>query len=96
MRRKQSLAWSAIGRVSSTRKQTSGSREHGGSLLRQAGQAQAADVEFENFRCRKVSVPAKDIGDGQLGIDGKHATEFGACLVEMAEMSIGGDLDPHC
>jgi hypothetical protein len=34
-------------------------------------------------------------GDGQLGVDGKHSTEFGACLVEPTEMGIGGDLDPH-
>ena len=65
----------------------SGSREHGGSLLRQAGEAQAGDEEFENFRCHKVSVLAI-AGDGQVGVDGKQSTEFGACFVEPAEMSI--------
>src|SRR6516162_571783 len=59
------------------------SRERGGSLLRQAGQAQAGDVEFENFRCHKVSVFAK-AGDRQLGVDGEHSAEFGACVVKPA------------
>ena len=71
------------------------SRERGGSPLRQAGQAQAGDEEFENFRCQKVSVPAKEIGDGQLGVDGKHPAEFGACLVQPAEMRQGDGFDPH-
>ena len=34
-------------------------------------------------------------GDGQLGIDGKHSTKFGACLVEMPEMGIGDDFNPY-
>ena len=38
------------------------------SPLRQAGQAQASDEEFENFRCRKVSALAQ-VGDGQFGVD---------------------------
>src|SRR5215472_14446309 len=90
--------WMSLTFVNGTRGRPHDQRSRNGraSLLRQAGEAQAGDLEFENFRCRKVSVPAKDLGDGQLGIDGKHATEFGACLVEMAEMSIGGDFDPHC
>ena len=50
--------------------------------------------EFENFRCHKMKVFAK-AGDGQLGVDGKHSTKFGARLVETAEMGIGGDFDPH-
>ena len=69
-------------------------REHGGSLLRQASQAQAGDVEFENFRCHKVSVRAI-AGDGQLGVEGEYSTEFGARLVEMAEMRQRDDFDPH-
>src|SRR5215468_8681257 len=67
---------------------------YGGSPLRQAGQAQAGDIEFEKFRCHIVSQVAKS-GDGQLRVDGKHATEFGACLVKAAEMGIGGNFDPH-
>ena len=55
---------------------------------------QAGDEEFENFRCHKVSVRAK-AGDGKLGVDGKHATEFGACRVEPAEMRKRDDFDPH-
>ena len=81
-------------RTVSTRNRPSGSREHGGSPLRQAGQAQAGDEEFENFRCHKVSVPTI-AGDGKLGVDGKHATEFGACRVEPAEMRQGDGFDPH-
>ena len=42
----------------------------GYSLLRQAGQAQAGDVEFENFRRLKVSVRGAKAGDGQIGVDG--------------------------
>ena len=84
----------AIKPSGSTGDRPSGSREHGGSLLRQASQAQAGGVEFENLWCRKVKVLAK-AGDRQLGVDGKHSTEFGACLVEPTEMSIGGDFDPH-
>src|SRR6516164_4365302 len=84
----------AIEPLGSTRTIPSGSREQGGSPLRQAGQAQAGDVDFENFRCHMVSVLAK-AGDGQFGVDGKHSTEFGACLVEPAEMGIGGNFDPH-
>src|SRR5205814_7191312 len=72
----------------------SGARGHGGSLLRQAGEAQAGDVEFENFRCPYRGQVAK-AGNGQLGVDGKHSTKFGACLVKAAEMGIGGDLNPH-
>src|SRR6516162_9679858 len=72
----------------------SGSRGHGDSLLRQAGQAKAGDVEFENFWCHKVNDLAK-AGDGQFGLDGKHSTEFGARLVEMAEMRKRDDFDPH-
>ena len=34
-------------------------------------------------------------GDGLLGVDGKHSTEFGACLVEMAEMRQRDDFGPH-
>jgi len=41
-----------------------------------------------------VSVGAKP-GDRQAGIDRQRPAEFGASLVEPAEMSIGGDLDPH-
>jgi hypothetical protein len=41
-----------------------------------------------------VSVSTK-AGDGQLRIDGKHATEFGACLVEPAEVRQCDDFDPH-
>ena len=41
-----------------------------------------------------MSVLAK-ASDGQLGVEGKHSTEFGARLVEMAEMGIGDDFDPH-
>ena len=77
-----------------TRNIPSESREHGGLLLRHAGQAQAGDVEFENFRCRKVSERAK-AGDGQLGVDRKNSTEFGACLVEMAKMRQRDDFGPH-
>jgi hypothetical protein len=51
-------------------------------------------VEFENLRCQKVSEGAIT-GDGQLGVDGKHSTKLGACLVEMAEMGIGGNFDPY-
>jgi len=36
-----------------------------------------------------------EAGDGQVGVDGEHSTEFGARRVEMAEMGIGGDFDPH-
>ena len=54
------------------------------SPLRQAGQAQAGDEEFENFRCRKVSALAQ-VGDGQFGVDGKHSAKFGARLIDMAE-----------
>src|SRR6516164_6530008 len=74
--------------------------QHGKSVSRprhrsfwQAGEAQAGDVEFEKVRCQIVSHVAKS-GDGQLGVDGKHSTKLGACLVEMAEMGIGGDFDP--
>src|SRR6516225_11051794 len=81
-------------RLKSTQSRPSGSREHGGSPLRQAGEAQAGDIEFEKFRCQIVSHVAKS-GDGQLGVVGKHSTEFGACLVTAADMGIGGDLDPH-
>ena len=79
---------------SRTRNRPSASQERGGSFLLQAGQAQAGDVEFEKFRCRKVSVLAK-AGNGQLGVDGKQSTKFGACLVEPAEMRQRGDFDPH-
>ena len=41
-----------------------------------------------------MSVPAKEIGDGQFGVDRQHPGEFGARRVEMAEMGIGGDFDP--
>src|SRR6516165_119426 len=75
--------------------------QHGKSVSRprhrsfwQAGEAQAGDEEFQNFRGRKVSVLAK-AGDGQLWVDGKHATKFAARLLEPTEMSIGGDFDPH-
>src|SRR5215469_6048265 len=77
-----------------TRSRPPGSREYGYSLLHQASQAQTGDEEFEYFRCVKVSVLAK-ASDGQLGVEGKHSTEFGARLVEMAEMRIGGDFYPH-
>ena len=40
-------------------------------------------------------MPPTKAGDGQLGVDGKHSTEFGACLVKAAEMGIGGNLNPH-
>ena len=63
-------------------------------LLWEAGEAQAGDVEFENFWCRIVSVLAK-AGDGQLGVDGKRSTKFGARRVEPAEMGIGDDFEPH-
>ena len=82
------------GTGSSTQSRPSRSRERGGSFLRQAGQALAGDIEFENFRCIKVTERAK-AGDGQLGVDGKHATEFGACLVEPAEMRQRDDFGPH-
>ena len=52
-------------------------RGNGHSPLRQASQTQAGDVEFENFRCQKLTVLAK-AGDGELGVDGKHSTEFGS------------------
>ena len=78
----------------STQSRPSVSWERSGSPLRQASQAQAGDVEFENFRCHIVNQVAKS-GDGQLGVDGKHSTEFGACLVKASEMGIGGDFDPH-
>ena len=68
--------------------------EYGYSLLRQAGQSQAGDVEFENFRGRKVSVLAIP-GDGQLGEDCKHSRKLGAGLIEPAEMRQRGDFDPH-
>jgi len=58
-------------------------QEHDGSLLRQAGQAQAGDEEFVNFRCLIVSVLAIP-GDGQLRVDGEHSAKFGARLVEPA------------
>ena len=64
------------------------------SFFRQAGQAQAGDVEFENFRCRKVSVLAKP-GDGQLWVDRQHPGKFGTCLVEPAEMRERYDFDSH-
>jgi len=35
------------------------------------------------------------VGDGRLGVDGKHSTEFGACLVEPAEMRQAGNFDPQ-
>ena len=34
-------------------------------------------------------------GDGELGVDGKHSTKFGACLGEPTEMGMGGDFEPH-
>src|SRR5215469_15859673 len=79
----------------STQSRPSGSREHGGSLLRQASQAQAGDHEFEQFRCLMRASVLAIAGDGQLGVDGKQSTKFGACLVEMAEMSVSGDFDQH-
>ena len=79
----------------SARNRRSGWQEHDDSPLWQAGEAQAGDPEFPNFWCRKVKVLAK-AGDGQLGVDGKHSTEFGARRVEMAEMRQRGDFDPHC
>ena len=68
--------------------------EYGYSLLRQAGQSQAGDVDFENFRGRKVSVLSIP-GDGQLGEDCKHSRKLGAGLIEPAEMRQRGDFDPH-
>ena len=62
--------------------------------LRQAGEAQAGDEEFANFRCQKVRALAK-AGDGQLGVDGKHAAKFGAHLIDMAEMRQRDDFGPH-
>src|SRR5882762_6357365 len=59
----------AIVRASSTRTRSSGSREYGGSsLLRQPGEAQAGDHEFEHFRRQIVKVFAQ-AGDGLLGVD---------------------------
>ena len=69
-------------------------REHGHSPLREAGKAQAGDYEFQNFGWRKASELAKT-GDGLLGVDGKHATKFGACLVEPAEMRQRDGSVPH-
>src|SRR5262245_13194846 len=64
------------------------------SPLRQAGQAQASDEEFENLRCRKLSALAQG-GDGQFGVDGKRSAKFGARLIDMAEMRQRDDFDPH-
>ena len=36
-----------------------------------------------------------ETGNGRPGCDVKRSTEFGACLVEMAEMSIGDDFEQH-
>lgn len=66
----------------------------GDSLLRQTGEAQAGDVEFENFRCLIVCRPAK-ASDGQFGVDGKHSAEFGASLIEATEMRQRDDFHPH-
>ena len=87
LRRNRSFPGSHLNPPSSTGNRPSESREHSGSPLRQAGQAQAGDIEFENFRCQIVSQVAKS-GDGQLGVDGKHATEFGACLVKVARWAL--------
>jgi hypothetical protein len=94
MRRNRSFSGLHLNPPSSTGNRPSGARGHGGSLLRQAGEAQTGDVEFENFRGHKVSVRTK-AGDGQLGVDGEHSTEFGARHVEMAEMRQRDDFDPH-
>src|SRR5262249_53891439 len=67
----------------------------GDSPLRQASEAQTGDHEFNNFRCRNGSSELAIAGDGLLGVDGKHATKFGACLVEMAEMRQRDDFVPH-
>ena len=66
-----------------------------GSFFRQAGQAQASNEEFMNFRCLKVKRTPAKAGDGLLRVDGKHSIEFGACLVKPAEMRQRGDFDPH-
>jgi hypothetical protein len=49
-RRNRPVGQAAIEPPGSTGNRPSGSREHGGSFLRQAGQAQAGDMEFDDLR----------------------------------------------
>ena len=71
-------------------------KERGGSVLRQAGEAQAGDLKFKNFRCQKVSGVSAIAADGHLGVDGKQSIEFRACLIKIAEIRQRGDFEPHC